>query len=491
MKRPPLALASHLLIGIWLLLTPARAETPAAAQVSSAVLHDEVVFSLTATEGQTDVAQRTKAATKALQQALKAGASETRIEYRDGAAVVFVAQIPIIQLHAQDALREGDASLDVLAARVAAQVRESLEAELRRVQIANWVFSFSLVVFLGLVTLYLLRKSAALITRARTWLNETPGAVPALQVQSFELVSASTLRPLLLLALSGGKWLARAVLVYAYLLVVSSMFEATRGYAEKLTGIVLSPVSVMMTRVASSVPGLIIALVVLALLMLVLRFISLFFAEVARGEAAVAGLPRDLAPATSKLLRFAVVFLALVFLGPIVTGSDHGALSELGRALMLGLVLAAVPLVTTVLLGAQLLFERRVLVGQVVSVGDLSGAVESVGFLTLNLRLSDGRLAYIPHLIRLARPMTIEAGSASWVRTILVPAQLPQARVRQILLDCLLTHGAEAQAQLVSLDLTQAAYRVSVSPHAGYARDELLFTLTCALQDSLLQEPSA
>jgi small conductance mechanosensitive channel len=244
----------------------------------------------------------------------------------------------------------------------------------------------------------------------------------------------------------------------------------------------------MMTRLASSVPGLVIALVVAILLLLVLRFIGLFFAEVARGETDLAGLPRELAKATSTVLRFVVVLLALVFLGPIITGSDSGALAELGQALLLGLVLAAVPLATNVLLGAQLLFERRVQVGQVVSVGKLTGEVERLDFLALALRLPDRRLANIPHLARLFQPVVTEVRKGEWTQTLTVSVRLPHADVQQALLGCLNEQGTGAEARLISLDLAQAVYRVSVLPNSDCKPEELLLQLGCALQAMALKE---
>jgi small-conductance mechanosensitive channel len=485
------------LLAAWLLTGPAWAEVPGSLNVSSARLHDKVVFSLPHAPGQHESEERTQAASKALQQAIKAGSSATRIHKDADSLVVFAGEIPIIQLLPEDAALQGDASLDVLASRVAAAVHEGLEDELRRVRIADWVFSFSLVVFIGLVTLYLLRKSSGLFSKVRFWLEQKPEGVSALSVQSVELLSAATLRSLLLLALSSGTWIARGLLVYTYLLVTSSMFEATRGYAEKLGGVLLSPVSVMMTRLASSVPGLVILLFMLALLALVLRFIRLFFEEVARGRTDFAGLPRELAHATSAAVRVFVVLLAL-FLAPLITGSDSGALVELGRALLLGGVLAAVPLLCSGLLGAQLIFERRVREGDSVSLGELAGVVERVGFLSLDLSLHDGRRARVPHLLRLGRALVIHVAASSrstlelrhWVQTLPVASSLPQRQVRELLIATLAAHGQGASARLVSAGPTQVLYELSLVPGAECVEDELLFTLICALQELRPGDPA-
>ena len=44
------------------------------------------------------------------------------------------------------------------------------------------------------------------------------------------------------------------VILYAWLLFALSLFEATHGYSEKLTGFILSPISALATRIGGALP---------------------------------------------------------------------------------------------------------------------------------------------------------------------------------------------------------------------------------------------
>ena len=82
-----------------------------------------------------------------------------------------------------------------------------MREEQKRSAIARRVFSFSLVIFFGLVAFYLVRKIGDLSGRARNFIADNPDRIPAIRLQSLEVVRPHTLRSGLLLALSLGRWL--------------------------------------------------------------------------------------------------------------------------------------------------------------------------------------------------------------------------------------------------------------------------------------------
>ena len=112
--------------------------------------------------------------------------------------------------------------------------------------------------------------------------------------------------------------------------VVLSLFEATRGYTQKMTGVVVAPLSQLMTRLATALPLLVVAALAAVSVFVLVRFVGLFFASVARGETPLGWLPADLAAPTSVLLRSGIVIAALVFLAPIVTGDADGVVTRVG-----------------------------------------------------------------------------------------------------------------------------------------------------------------
>src|SRR5690606_24627071 len=123
-----------------------------------------------------------------------------------------------------------------------------------------------------------------------------------------------------------------------------------------LTGIVLTPLSSLMARVAKSLPMLVVALIAIAALAVLIRFVELFFAGVARGETRLGWLPPDLAPVTSVLLRAGIVLGALVFAAPVVTGDQDDAFGKIGVIALAALGLSSTPVLASALMGVGILY---------------------------------------------------------------------------------------------------------------------------------------
>ena len=78
--------------------------------------------------------------------------------------------------------------------------------------------------------------------------------MPSLKVREIEVVAANLVRGGLEVGLSGAKLVAQIAIVYAWIIIALSLFDATRGYTERLTGFVLTPVSALMGH-ASPAPS--------------------------------------------------------------------------------------------------------------------------------------------------------------------------------------------------------------------------------------------
>src|SRR5262249_39161143 len=159
-------------------------------------------------------------ASRALEHVLEAGGRDAvRVDAHGEARVVFVGDAPIVELYAADASAAGQASLDVYAADVASQVRVALSAERKRGDIARAVFSLSLVVFFGLMALYILRKLGELAQRARDSITEHPERIAPIRLNTIEVMGAGPLRALLLAAVMVGRGVLQFGVVYVWLVL--------------------------------------------------------------------------------------------------------------------------------------------------------------------------------------------------------------------------------------------------------------------------------
>lgn len=440
---------------------------------------DTEVFALrvgTAAERET----RARAASKALNSAVERGDAEIAARPSGSNVALYLGSQPIVELTAADAEAAGVASLEVYAAQVAASGKQAIEAERYRKRIGNNAFYSSLVVLLGLIAFYLIRKVNDLAQAVRVWLEHNTEAL-TVRVRSIELVRPEMLQSFSLVGVSIARWLGQLGIVYLWLITVLSFFESTRGYTEKLTGYILSPVSQLTERVATALPVVFLVALSALTVMALVRFVELLFASVARRETTVAFVPPDLAPAASVLLRFSIVVGALVFAAPVITGDPDGAFARVGQIALLAFGLASIPLLATVVTGATLHFGRRLRVGEYVELAGVEGRVTAINLLEVRLETAWQGEVRIPHLALIRQPV-LRHGYTPRVQVIVTvasDASLPQV------LQCLSDAASEAceasSVELLLADANGLQFRVSGRTASLGGRSALLQQLVARL----------
>lgn len=466
--------------GVWAQPTGGQAK-PAVQAPAQVKLRDAVVFELTRERRQLSARERAKAASQALEHALLAPAGPVRVVSQDEGRAIFAAGVPIVVVYAEDAASSGQESLDVYAAHIATRLREALEAERRRSDIAQVVFSISLVVFFGLIVLYVLKRIADLTERARDHVQRHPERIASVRVSSVEVIGGGSLRAALLVGLIVGRWLLSIAVVYGWLVLSLSRFELTRPYTVRLTGSLFTPFASLAERVLSSLPVLLLALIFAVCVYVMVRFVELFFAGVQRGEARAPWLPRDLVEPTGVLIRIAIAILAVILAGPVVTGDPNSALARAGQVLLLALALAATPLLASLALGAVAIYSRRLGVGAWMEVGSARGRVVSVGLIDVHLRDERGADVRVPHLSTLLRPSRVELEDPRLTVTLSVDAQSSLEQVRDLLEAAAHAFGHSVVVELLEIDVDGASYRVSVVSGKAQRASDLRLALSQAL----------
>lgn len=479
-----------------MLLAPAaRAEPgPAASPAAPVRVGESLVFTLSAELNGKQPNERAARASAALESVLaEPELVEVRVQQLPDSAMLYAGDTPIVELVAQDAALSGQASLETYANDTARALRIALASERKRSRIAETVFSFSLVVFFALIAFYLIKKVTSITERARRWLEEHGDRNLAISIKSIELVRPAVVKSTAVIALGLAKWLGQFGIFYAWLVVVLSLFETTRGYTERLTGFVLSPLSQLMGRAFAALPLLVVAgFAALAVLVLV-RFTGLFLASVARRETTLGWLPADLAAPASVLLRIAIVILALVFAAPVVTGSSDDSLGRAGAIVLCALGLAATPLLATGLLGAVVLFGRRLSIGEHVRIRGQLGRVTAINLLELRVWTEGGCEQRIPHLLLLWSALDRLGPAPRLSVEVLVPMGSAPARVLEVLAAAAGARGRDVSVELVSIEAAFIRYRVNATLSSLEGRSPLLQTVVEALADAGLgarPEPS-
>ena len=452
---------------------PASAHASASAPPSAtapAVVHlrERAVFTIRVPRGGQSPQDRARASSDALETLLDApDGPPPRVEEQGPLAVVFVANTPIVTLGEDDAVADGNITLNVHAASVAASIEEALRLERKRSAIATSVFSFSLLVFSGLIAFFLFRRVGVIEDKVRAWMEAHPARVPAVRFGKIEVVSPPAVRGAIGIALRVGHRVAQVAIVYAWLIIALSLFDSTRDYTEKLTGFVVKPLSGLVGRVGSALPGLIVGIIAALAVSLVVRFVGLFFGSVGRGETKLGWLPSDLAGPTSVLVRAGIVLASLVAVSPLVTGSEDGAISRAGIAALVTVALACTPVLASGAVGVPIVFGRRLRLDDFVEAGGHAGRVRGVTLLELRLEDAWGCEIRVPHLMSLWHATRVVGRSPMVTIFVTIDSREPQGKVCDALLEGARKVSARSKIELVSIDADGARYRVSCPNEPG------------------------
>jgi hypothetical protein len=445
-------------------------------------LRNERPFSIRVARLGQSADERARAASVALRAAVESGTdAAVRTERRADAIVILAGDRVIVELGPEDAAAEGAASVDAHGAHVAQRVRETLKKEQSRSAHLVTLLSVALVLLSGIVALFFARKIGQLADRMRAFLEEHPERIPAIRLQSIEVIRPESLRAALLIGSAAARVLLRLGIVYGWVLISLSLFEPTRAYAERLSGFVFGPLYSLLARLIGSLPLLVVAAIAAVALIVLVRFIGLFFEGVARGQTTLDWLPADLAQPTSILVRAAVVLGFFVVAAPLATGDDDGALVRAVTVVVAALALATTPLLASAAVGVAVVYGRRISVGDHAEIGGRWGRVRAVSLLEVELEGEEGTTR-IPHLYTLVQPTCLFGPEPPVsIDVALGPAAIGQDDVRELLLESAAAVGKGARVEALQIDAEGIHYRVTIRSAASGARGELLSVVAQAL----------
>jgi small-conductance mechanosensitive channel len=256
-------------------------------------------------------------------------------------------------------------------------------------------------VYSGVATLVLAALVAFVIwlsRRAQKVLEATyRQRVQSVGIQSFQIVRAEQIWVLLRRALLGARTLVILGLAFVYLQYVLGLLPWTRGASSRLLQYILDPLVTMGWGVANALPDLLFLVILILVTRYVLKVVHLFFAAVGRGEVALSGFEREWADPTYKLLRVAIVALALVVSYPYIPGSGSEAFK--GISIFIGIVfsLGSSSTIANVIAGYTMTYRRAFRLGDRVKIGDTVGDVTEMRLQVTHLRTIKNEEVIIPN----------------------------------------------------------------------------------------------
>jgi small-conductance mechanosensitive channel len=221
--------------------------------------------------------------------------------------------------------------------------------------------------------------------------------VQSVGIQSFQIVRAEQIWVVLRRALGAVRAIVILGLVFVFLEYVLGLFPWTRGASSRLFRYVLDPLGTMGWGIANAIPDLLFLVILFLITRAVLKLIHLFFAAVGRGEVALSGFEREWADPTYKLLRVAVVALALVVAYPYIPGSSSDAFK--GISIFIGIVfsLGSSSAIANMVAGYTMTYRRAFRMGDRVKIGDTTGDVTEMRLQVTHLRTVKNEEVIIPN----------------------------------------------------------------------------------------------
>src|SRR5574337_1222169 len=242
----------------------------------------------------------------------------------------------------------------------------------------------------------------SLLVFLNRWLDRTlsrrlESRIHAVGIQSFEIVRSETIWKAFHGLMRAIGIVTIVVLSYAYLHYILALFPWTRSISNSLFALAAGAVGHMGKSAITSIPDILILVIIYYLFRFALRLIRHFFDAVTQKSVTLAGFEAEWAPPTYKLVRVLIVAFGLIVAYPYIPGSESAAFK--GVSIFIGLVfsLGSSTAVSNLIAGYLMTYRRVFKVGDRVKVGDVTGEVIAVRLQVTHLRTIKNEEVTIPN----------------------------------------------------------------------------------------------
>lgn len=327
------------------------------------------------------------------------GASPDSVQVVDDGfrAEVRVGSVTLLSVTAEDTLARG-------MGRIA--TADSLAAAMRTA-LSGSAFTRSLQDFL-LGTLWTLLATGALYAFFRLmslWYprlyrrirNIQETKLPSLQFQGLVLLTGERIEAAVLFLAQASRLIVTALLLFFYFPLVFSFFPATRGMAQRIITLAMTPATAAWWAVVGYLPNLFYIAVIVVLMHYGLRVVQMIFSAVGRGAIRIPGFYEDWAEPTFSLVRVLMIAFGVILIWPYLPNSDSVAFKGVAGFLGLLLTFGSSGAVSNVVGGVVMIYMRPFQIGDRVKIADTVGDVVERGMLVTRLRTPKNVEVTIPN----------------------------------------------------------------------------------------------
>jgi len=272
------------------------------------------------------------------------------------------------------------------------------------------------------------------------------------------------------------RWFVYIVLIYISLSAIFSIFPFTRGWADKLIQLILSPLKSIFISIWSYLPNLFSILAIYFVMMYFIKFVKYIFTEIDSEKLKLSGFHADWAMPTFSIVKFLLYAFMFVLIFPFLPGSDSNIFK--GVSVFIGVLfsLGSTSAIANVVAGLVITYMRPFKVGDRIKIGDVTGDVIEKSLLVTRLRTPKNEEVTIPNSSVLSGNTVNYSTMARTVgliihTTVTIGYDVPWKKMHQALLNAadrteLLQKEPKPFVLQTSLDDFYVSYQIN-----GYTRE--------------------
>jgi len=221
--------------------------------------------------------------------------------------------------------------------------------------------------------------------------------IEGLETQSYHLIQATQLWPVLRGFIKTIKIIFIAILIFLYLEFVLKSFPLTNPIADELFSLVLAPLDSLAMGFVASLPNIFFLIVLFIVTRYLLKLIKLFFAGVNQGTISFANFDPEWSLPTYKIVRFLIIVLAIVVAYPYIPGSDSDAFKGISVILGIMFSIGSSSFISNIIAGYSLTYRRAFKLGDKIKIDDVFGEVVDMKLYVTRLRSLKNEEIIIPN----------------------------------------------------------------------------------------------
>ncbi|WP_244159851.1 mechanosensitive ion channel family protein [Cupriavidus alkaliphilus] len=268
-----------------------------------------------------------------------------------------------------------------------------------------------------------------------------------------------------------------ALVAFVWLEFALLQFPLTHPLGERMGAYLWRLLEGIGGAMVSAIPGLLVVAIILFITRGVQAVVASVFTATERGNLTVPGLHPETVPATRRLAAVLVWALGFTFAYPYIPGSQSDVFKGVSVLLGFMLTLGSANVVNQLMSGMVLVYARALRVGDMVSIGDTVGWVESLGPLSVRLVNLRQEQVTLPNAVvvgsavhNYSRSGDINGGSAALLSSaVTIGYDTPWRQVHAMLLN--------AARQVPGLDPATAPFVLQRGLSDFYVEYELFFAI--------------